>query len=170
MSINIKTYNAAEVALILEWVDRYFKVNALINNAFGCNNDENCACIPSMENEIEYHHQRLWFRKNHEIFVPIWKEFCRSNGISLDFDVDINQLGYIEDPFFYYYPDNLRDLPNWMGAAGCPDGGYLDEQEKELVLVVNQRFSQTAIHLAHWIGEFAKTGASCYTNHTIRNL
>ena len=158
MSINMKTYNAAEVALILEWVDRYFKVNALINHAFGCNNQENCACIPSIEDEIAYYHQRLWFCNNHDKFVSIWKEFCLSNGISMDFDGDINGLGYIEDPFFYYYPDNLRDLPYWMGAAGSDDDRYLDEQEKELVLFINRRFSQTAIHLAHWIGEFAENG------------
>jgi hypothetical protein len=152
----MKTYTAAEVELILEWVDRYFKVSSLINKAFSSNDPENCPCLPSMEDEIEYHHQRSWFRKNHEKFVPIWKEFCLSNGILMDFDGDIDWIGYIEDPFFYYYPDNLRDVPYWMGTAGSADDDYLDEQDKELVLCINRRFSYTAIHLAHWIGEFAE--------------
>lgn len=152
----MKTYSTIEVELILEWVQRYFKISALIDNAFSDNNLRSCCCAPSIENEIEYQHQRLWFLKNHNKFVPIWKDFCLSNGITIDFSGDIDKIGYIEDPFFYYYPDNLYGVADMLGAAGSADGGYWDKQKQDLVLCSNRKFSQTAIHLAHWIGEFAE--------------
>lgn len=150
----MKTYNTAEVELILEWVARYFQVSALINGAFSNHSIESCPCTPSIENEIEYQRQRIWFRNNHNGFVPIWKDFCLSNGISINIDLDIDRMGYIEDPFFYYFPNNLYELPYWIGSCSA-DYGYWGEEDRELVLCTNRRFSRTAIYLAHWIGEFA---------------
>ena len=34
----MQTYSGAEVDLVLEWIDKYFEVNALINKVFGSGN------------------------------------------------------------------------------------------------------------------------------------
>jgi hypothetical protein len=113
--------------------------------------------MPAIENEIEYQRLRLWFFKNHDKFVAIWADFCRSKGLSIDMDSNEEALQYRENPFFYYYPDNLLDIAYMMGARGSDGIGYLDAEDRALVVYMNQMFSHTAVHLACWIGEFAET-------------
>ena len=44
-----------------------------------------------------------------------------------------------------------------MGARGYDGIGYLDVEDRALVVYMNKMFSHTAVHLACWIGEFAET-------------
>ena len=90
----MQTYSAAEVDLVLEWIDKYFEVNALINKVFGNDNLENDSAMPSFENEIEYQRLRFWFRKNHEKFVPIWNDFCLSHGYSFQYMDNTSEMEY----------------------------------------------------------------------------
>ncbi len=151
----MKTYEAADVELILEWVAKYFEVSILIDKVFG-GNIESFLRMPSIEHEIEYQRLRLWFFNNHEKFVAIWTDFCRSKGLPTDFDGAAEELQYRENPFFYYYPDNLLDIAYMMGARSSDDIGYMDEEDRALVVYMNKMFSHTAVHLACWIGEFAE--------------
>jgi len=77
----MKTYNMEDVELILEWVEKYFEVSVLIDNVFGNYGLESFPRMPEIENEIEYQRLRLWFFKNHDKFVAIWADFCRSKGM-----------------------------------------------------------------------------------------
>jgi len=141
--------------LISKWVEHYFEISTLINNVFG-NNFVNHPFRPSIESEVEYQRLRSWFFNNHDKFAPIWQEFCLSNGISMDFDGDTEGMEYPENPFLYYFPDNLLDLAYMMGAASSEDIGYLDEVDMQLVMYINERFSYTMLHFVNWIGEFAE--------------
>ena len=152
----MQTYDAAEVALVLQWVDKYFTVNALINKVFGNDDLENAPSMSSFGNEIEYQRLKFWFRKNHDKFVPIWVDFCASHGYSIEFNG--NQMEYRNNPFLFYYDhDNLLDLADTMGVTMPADTQDTNKQFMELILNTMNRFSCTAIHLAWWIGEFADT-------------
>ncbi len=154
----MKTYNTADVELILEWADRYFEVNALVNEVLGYDNLEYFPPFPSFENEIEYQRLRFWFRKNHDKFVPIWADFCLSKGISMGFNCNIDEVEYRKNPFLYFYsPDNLLDLAYTMGATITSDTWEPNKQAVMLVLNIINSFSNTVIHLKYWIGEFADT-------------
>jgi hypothetical protein len=153
----MKTYSAEDVRLISEWVEKYFEVSALINNVFGTSINESFPRMPSIENEIEYQHLRLWFFKNHDNFIAIWADFCQSKGISTNFNGSIDDMQYMENPFFYYYPDNLLDIAYVMGVRSSDDIGYLDEQDRAIVVCMNKMFSNTVVRLANWVGEFAET-------------
>jgi hypothetical protein len=72
-------------------------------------------------------------------------------------DSATEELQYRENPFFYYYPDNLLEIAYMMGARSSDDIGYLDVEDRALVVYMNKMFSHTAVHLACWIGEFAET-------------
>ena len=144
----MKTYNTEDVELILEWVEKYFEVSALIDNVYGGCGFESFLRMPAIENEIEYQRLRLWFFKNHDKFVVIWADFCRSKGLSIDMDGTEEELQYRENPFFYYYPDNLLDIAYMMGARGYDGIGYLDVEDRALVVYMNKMFSHTAVHLA----------------------
>jgi hypothetical protein len=147
----MKTYNASDVTLILEWVEKYFKVAALMNKVF-----ENLPYMPPMENELEYQRLRFWFLKSHDKFVPIWTDFCLANGISIDLNENVERE-FLENPFLYYYPDNLLDLAYMVGTRIADDIGNRDEKDMWNIANINKSFSFTAMHLAHWIGEFADT-------------
>ena len=151
-----KIYNTADVELILEWVERYFRVSDLINKSFGGDNFESLLWIPLLEDEIEYQHLRLWFYNHHNKFVTIWDDFCRSRGISIETDGDTGEIEYRENPFFYYYPENLQDIAYMLGARSSDDTGPLAVEDRALVVYLNQMFSHTAVNLAHWVGEFAE--------------
>jgi hypothetical protein len=124
-----KTYDTADVELILEWVDKYFKVSELINQSFGGNDFETLSRMPFIENEIEYQHLRRWFFQHHDKFVGIWDDFCRSRGISNGIDSNTGELEYRENPFFYYYPENLQDIAYMLGARSSDDTGYLTAED-----------------------------------------
>jgi hypothetical protein len=145
----MKKYNAADVKLILEWVENYFKVTVLINKVF-----ENLPRTPPIQNELEYQRLRFWFLKNHDKFIPIWTDFCLANGISIDLDENVKK-GYMESPFLYYYPDNLLDLAYTVGDRIADDTGHRYEKDTSNVASINKSFSYTALHLANWIEEFA---------------
>ena len=151
-----KTYDTADVELILEWVDKYFKVSELINQSFGGNDFETLSRMPLIENEIEYQHLRRWFFQHHDRFVAIWDDFCRSRGISNGIEGNTGELEYRENPFFYYYPENLLDIAYMLGARSSDDTGYLAAEDRALVVCLNQMFSHTALNLVHWVGEFAE--------------
>jgi hypothetical protein len=154
----MQTYSAAEIDLVLEWVDKYFEVNALINKVFGGENLENHPSVLSFENELEYQRLRFWFRKNHDKFVPIWVDFCLSHGNSTEFTDNSSEMEYRNNPFLFYYdPDNLLDLADTMGATIPVDTQDTNKQAVELMLNIINSFSCTVIHLAYWIGEFADT-------------
>ena len=97
----MQTYSAAQIDMVLEWIDKYFEVNALINKVFGNDNLENDSAMPSFENEIEYQRLRFWFRKNHEKFVPIWNEFCLSHGYSSQYMDNTSEMEYRNNPFLF---------------------------------------------------------------------
>ena len=155
----MKTYSTADVKLILEWVEKYFEANALINNVFNVRNSENIPPFPSLGDEIEYQRLRFWFCNNHDKFIPIWCDFCLSKGSLIEFIDPIKGLDYGENPFlYYYYPDDLRDLVDQMGDTIVIDSCDLNKPAIELILNVINRFSCTVIHLSWWIGEFADSG------------
>ena len=155
----MQAYSAAEVYLVLEWVDKYFEANNLIYNMLSGENLENPPPMPSLENEIEYQRLRIWFLKHHDKFVPIWLDFCLSHGYSIEYVDNTNEMEYRKNPFLYYYvPDNLLDLAYTMGATITADIWVPIRQGAELVLNIINSFSCTVIHLAWWIGEFADTG------------
>jgi hypothetical protein len=145
----MKTYNTADAKLILEWVENYFKVTVLINNVF-----ENLPFIQPMENELEYQRLRFWFLNNHDKFVPIWSDFCLSNGILNDLNENVRRE-CLKNPFLYYYPDNLLDLAFLIAERIANDAGYRDEKDISYVSYINKSFSCTTLHLANWIREFA---------------
>jgi hypothetical protein len=152
----MQTYNATDVDLVLEWVDKYFEVNVLINKVFGGENFENHSSMPSFEDEIEYQRLRFWFRKHHDKFVPIWFDFCLSRGTSIEFTDNIDEMKYRENPFlYYYYPDDLLDLAYTMGATTTTDTWNPNKQAVELILNIINKFCCTVIQFVHWIGEFA---------------
>jgi hypothetical protein len=154
----MQKYSAAEVDLVLEWIDKYFEVNALINKVFGSKNSKTYSSTPSFENEIDYQRLRFWFRKNHDKFVPIWVDFWLSHGKSIKFTNNGNEVEYRNNPFlFYYEPDNLLDLVDSTEAAIPVDSQNTNQPVVELVLNIINSFSCTVIHLAYWIGEFAET-------------
>ena len=156
--IGMKTYSTADVDLVLEWSQKYFELNALINKVFGSENFKNPPCMPSFENEIEYQRLRFWFRKNHDKFVPIWADFCSSHGNSIEFIPNSYQMEYTKNPFLYYYgPDDLLDLADTMGATITADTQDSNKEAVELMLNITNRFSWTVINMAHWIGEFAES-------------
>ena len=154
----MQTYSAAEVDLVLEWIDKYFQVNDLINKVFGSGNSKNHSSIPSFESEIEYQRLRFWFRKNHYKFVPIWIEFCVSHGYSIEFTDNSGEMDYRNNPFLFYYDqDNLLDLAEMMEIMMPLDTQNSNNQTTEPVLNIVNSFSSTVVHLAYWIGEFADT-------------
>ena len=153
----MKTYNIAEAKLVLEWVDKYFEANVLVNKVLGCENCEYPPPIPSFENELAYQRLRFWFRKNHDKFVPIWADFCIAQGHSFERTGNIDEMEYRENPFLYYYcPDNLIDLAYTMGATITPNYWDPNKQNIENILNIINSFCCTVMHLAHWIGEFAE--------------
>jgi hypothetical protein len=138
----MQTYSAAEVDLVLEWIDKYFQVNALINKVFGSGNSKNHSSI----------------RKNHYKFVPIWIEFCVSHGYSIEFTDNSGEMDYRNNPFLFYYDqDNLLDLAEMMEIMMPLDTQNSNNQTTEPVLNIVNSFSSTVVHLAYWIGEFADT-------------
>jgi hypothetical protein len=155
----MQTYTAAQIDMVLEWIDKYFAVNALINKVFGNDNLENDSAMPSFENEIEYQRLRFWFRKNHEKFVPIWNDFCLSHGYSSQYMDNTSEMEYRQNPFLFYYDhDNLLDLEEALGVYILDGTHDANKEFMELMLNTINGFSCTAIHLAWWIGEFADTG------------
>ena len=156
----MKTYNAADVELIMEWADKYFKVIALINNLFSGRDFDNPPPAPTFESEIEYQRLRLWFCKNHNGFVPIWADFCSSKGCPIQSAGNVDGMEYAENPFLYfYYPDNLLELAFTIGATSAADTWDTDKENAELIINVNNSFSHKVMRLKYWIGEFADTGS-----------
>ena len=154
----MKIYNAEDVNLVLEWIGKYFEVNALINKVFGSENSKTYPSTLSFENEIEYQRLRFWFRKNHDKFVPIWVDFCLSHGKSIKFTNNGNEVEYRNNPFLFYYDqDNLLDLAEMMEIMMPLDTQNSNNQTTEPVLNIVNSFSSTVVHLAYWIGEFADT-------------
>ncbi len=155
----MKTYNAADVELITEWADKYFKVIALINSLFGGTDFNNPPSVPSFESEIEYQQLRLWFCKNHDCFIPIWADFCSSKGCPIRCAGSIDGMEYTENPFLYfYYPDNLLELAYTIGATSAADIWDPDKENAALIINANNNFSHIVLRLKYWIGEFADTG------------
>ena len=154
----MKTYETADVNLILEWVDKYFEVDTLISNIFSGLNSGNTPPSPSIQDEIDYQRLRFWFCKNHDKFLPIWRDFCVSKSELMEYVGHIEGMDYGENPFLdYYYPDNLFELAYSIGATTTTNNWDLDPQKVELIINSNSRFSYIVLHLKHWIEEFTTT-------------
>ena len=152
----MKTYNMTDVDLILEWVETYFEMATLVRKVLSTDDPENPPVVPSFEDEIEYQRLRCWFSKNHDRFVPIWINFCKSRGDVLETTGNFGEDEFKKNPFLYFYhPDNLIDVVYRMGGTSSADIWDPENIEVEAILNAINMFYYTAMHLRYWIGEFA---------------
>jgi len=150
------TYVEGELAHLCR--ERFIDLGVLINNVTGTNEPPYSPPPPSETDEIEYQRLRFWFFDNQKQFVPLLRDFFRTQVYSHNPEEFISDselpIRYQDNILlFFYEPENLYQLAKQLGLQSGTDIGEPSEKEASDVRRLMLAISRKMVEFDEWMNE-----------------
>jgi hypothetical protein len=150
----VYTYIESELAHFCR--ENFIDLGILINNVTGTNEPPYSPPSPSETDEIEYQKLRFWFFDNQKQFVPLLRDFFRTQVYSQNPEEFINNselpIRYQENILlFFYEPENLYQLAKQLGLQSGIDIWEPSEKEAKDVRRLMLAISRKMVEFDEWM-------------------
>jgi hypothetical protein len=150
------TYVESELAYLCR--ERFIDLGVLINNVTGTNEPPYSPPPPTETYEIEYQRLRFWFFDNQKQFVPLLRDFFRTQVYSLNPEEFISEfelpIRYQDNILlFFYEPENLYQLAKQLGLQSGTDIWEPSEKEAREVRRLMLAISRKMVEFDEWMNE-----------------
>ena len=150
------TYVERELAHLCR--ERFIDLGVLVNNVTGTNEPPYSPPPPTETNEIEYQRLRFWFFDNQKQFVPLLRDFFRTQVYSLNPEEFISDselpIRYQDNILlFFYEPENLYQLAKQLGLQSGTDIWEPSEKEAREVRRLMLAISRKLVEFDEWMNE-----------------
>ena len=85
------TYSETDIEFIEEWSDRWCALFDLLIETIRTDKPDTLCRIPSQLDELRYENLSSWFIDNEPHFLPLWREYTKSQNWSLDINENLIQ-------------------------------------------------------------------------------
>ena len=148
------TYEDCELAHLCR--ERLIDLGVLINNETGTNEPPYSPPPPTEADEIEYQTLRFWFFDNQKQFVPLLRDFFRTQIYSHNPEEFINDselpIRYQDNLLlFFYEPENLYQLAKQLGLQSGTDIWEPSEKEASDVRRLMLAISRKMVEFDEWM-------------------
>jgi hypothetical protein len=138
--------------------ERFIDLGVLINNVTGTNEPPYSPPPPSETDEIEYQRLRFWFFDNQKQFVPLLRDFFRTQVYSLNPEEFISDselpIRYQDNILlFFYEPENLYQLAKQLALQSGTDIWEPSEKEARDVRRLMLAISRKMVEFDEWMNE-----------------
>jgi hypothetical protein len=150
------TYVEGELAHLCR--ERFIDLGVLINNVSGTSEPPYSPPPPSETDEIEYQRLRFWFFDNQKQFLPLLRDFFRTQVYSHNPEEFISDselpIRYQDNILlFFYEPENLYQLAKQLGLQSGTDIGEPSEKEASDVRRLMLAISRKMVEFDEWMNE-----------------
>jgi hypothetical protein len=148
------TYEDCELVYLCR--ENFIDLGVLINNVTGTNEPPYSPPPPSEMDEIEYQRLRFWFFDKQRQFVPLLREFYRTqvySHIPEEFISDSELPIRYQDNIllFFYEPENLYHLAKQLGLQSGTDIWEPSEKEARDVRRLMLAIAHKMVEFDEWM-------------------
>ena len=150
------TYVEGELAHLCR--ERFIDLGVLINNVSGTSEPPYSPPPPSETDEIEYQRLRFWFFDNQKQFLPLLRDFFRTQVYSHNPEEFISDselpIRYQDNILlFFYEPENLYQLAKQLALQSGTDIWEPSEKEARDVRRLMLAISRKMVEFDEWMNE-----------------